>query len=1479
MSQRNQEQAKTSATASSGEAVAVGRSRTNTLEENPTPLVTATLVTHEEVPIATVVRLENKRRGPSRLRRGISKVWRRLKRFGSGGTNVTDRTQLTSRTTQSSISSSTSRSSSIITQRERPDPPGENCCSSQTPNSQHLRDASASTSLFVRSQPSTSRAPDSRPGAFRVPGINSEPRAVSNVVEAREREKSEILQLTGRPSRQQCIGPRSLCEGATGNEEQVPDTSLSTEANSPCTEILPEQESREEATNLRHRSTPSQEAASNADKQDGTCQGKESKGALRRKPFAQWDIACRATKAPSLLQSYFDPKSARHMVVRFRPHPALLPLLPVLRHLLAAERARRRRTVSIAKRALSKQKDKTCPATADRQQVDTSEVQEKTDSLGFSSTSSVVQRRAPLKTSERHDASLKESGPLHCLSTDISLSSSADADLSAYARSVVQRRAPLKPSERHDAPLEESGPLHCLCTDIAHPSSAGTDLSSYSSLALQRKAPLKASERHDAPLKSETLNCLSTDIAHPSSAGAGLRSPPYTHTDCLNVFTVNIPSASEGAASLSGRASSPSSAGSCGNARRLLRLRRSRRRRRDRAVSALAADIASSAAKAAATAAAAEFARIIARNGIALRHEDTSISLQDPDPMSARRSPIELVKKEDDCSSGSSVSSVTITVPEQTSQNHVEGLESKSCRRSIDSVPAVVLLEGDSVTHASMTSSVSLDDELVLGESVRDEFRDEEEPYDFVLSSVDQEEGCAASGSVNRLEESFKLNVHDWSLSVRFPVPYGFMQVLDSVHRFKQQHKLILLDHLQDDLGSSLTPDDAAATLRILSDAKIVSYHDETEDYELSRFVVLSPEWEESLLSQLTDANRCRALRRCGSDGDFTDSNEVVRVLASGMSCCPLSTDEDILRQCKSMKFIAAVDDSMSRLQSKAAFSAPTIFCFVKRLLVKSGIYVPLDIPRSCPLEMSDVFFVPSALPELGTDDVWSFKSWDSWTTTLCHGWLFPAARPSDLLERITVALLRDLYVFVKNRNSTSRPRRSQSAPLALHIHSPQNVTTQKSESIEIRQILRRPSALLIKICHSSSTAGENVVERFVEIFVSIVDKGSPYFVGAEYVSSEDAKGIIVSGRGQAGQHAQRLWKEGYEVAVESVQALLAGVEGVAPFVACNECLARLIPSGAWTWPLNCASEVAESDRSMAHCPHGHCVDMKTICGKCERPSRTDGLVSILAAGPVGGIRQAIVLVGLWDKKRKIYRSVGSGFIVDKKQRLIVTAAHVLYDMEEGKQFGSRYFGLADTEIVIGEIRGNNGYAESRYFAELVADDIYNVDACILRIREDIFSPSLRNEELHALSLKKRFEMNESVLLLGYNQGGEGMSEPGKPLLLNRTIDCARGYTCSRWVRPEGAEDSTRRKFMPREEVVAICPNIGGHSGSPVVSAAGKVIGILSRADPADQQRCYLVPSSEIAVLVTQAVRCIRDAIREQWTKDFISKELKPNCF
>lgn len=232
---------------------------------------------------------------------------------------------------------------------------------------------------------------------------------------------------------------------------------------------------------------------------------------------------------------------------------------------------------------------------------------------------------------------------------------------------------------------------------------------------------------------------------------------------------------------------------------------------------------------------------------------------------------------------------------------------------------------------------------------------------------------------------------------------------------------------------------------------------------------------------------------------------------------------------------------------------------------------------------------------------------------------------------------------------------------------------------------------------------------------------------------------------------------------------------------------------------------------------------------------------------------------------------------MDRKLGLVVTAGHVLFDMQMGRSFGTPYFGIRDAKAVIGVIADDGHTAVFRYFAEIVAEDIHNVDACVLRIRtrmetdvndegpgcaEQVEKPlnasDIANEQLRALKLTSRFAMEESVRILGFNQGGEGVLEQGKHV--NRAADFAKGYICSKFKAnladdssSHSSDSSSNHTFTPREEIVIICPTISGHSGGPCVNDEGRVVGILSRSDPVERHRCYLVPTTEIKVLVNKA--------------------------
>jgi hypothetical protein len=258
-------------------------------------------------------------------------------------------------------------------------------------------------------------------------------------------------------------------------------------------------------------------------------------------------------------------------------------------------------------------------------------------------------------------------------------------------------------------------------------------------------------------------------------------------------------------------------------------------------------------------------------------------------------------------------------------------------------------------------------------------------------------------------------------------------------------------------------------------------------------------------------------------------------------------------------------------------------------------------------------------------------------------------------------------------------------------------------------------------------------------------------------------------------------------------------------------------------------------------------------------------------------ILPSIVLVGLWDPKSQTICHVGSGFVVDKKLGLVVTAAHVLFNIVSGSSnFGTPYFGIADAKVVIGVIPCDGHRAVFRYFGDIVAYDVQNVDACVVRIvtrmeqdvdddgrgcanqAENILTyDKIPDEKLQALKMTTRFELEETVRILGFNQGGEGVYEKGKHL--SRSADFVKGFICRRFEPPtmddSSSDSSSHMSFKPREQIVVICDTISGHSGGPAVNDEGKVIGILSQADPAQPGRCYLVPAFELKVLVTQARR------------------------
>lgn len=746
------------------------------------------------------------------------------------------------------------------------------------------------------------------------------------------------------------------------------------------------------------------------------------------------------------------------------------------------------------------------------------------------------------------------------------------------------------------------------------------------------------------------------------------------------------------------------------------------------------------------------------------------------------------------------------------------------------------------------------------------------------------------------------------------PVPKGTVQVLETSKRLKEaDQKLVSLDLLMSELPSEeiLSVREVMEALEFLSSVGELFYFGTSAnirdaDFDanniLTQFVILSRKWLVSALScilrndlqrELNETRRFMNMQLLYSNQQFPE-NQAIQTLSSGSSSCPLLSSSDTEMLWQSMSFMREAADKSDQL-SEHSTTCATMFGFLETLLVHTGIFLPLDIDRFAVTDY--VYFVPSLLANGDAKSVWTYKSSEAYMTTLCHSWLFRDGAAVDLMEQVTVALLRDLYEFTHvvaastpsedvkpASNHGTTLNRAQSFPFSqsaandfIGMHDGDAIG-----GIRIHQVNCWKSSLLVKV-GCVFPEGNELRESVVEIFVAITDQFSPLCVSSDAMGARMQR-LIVSGKGQVGHHGRKLWKGGYGIVMDSIKASVAHCTNVDRQVVCPECLAHVHPSGASTWSWD---SVRAAAGTVVRCMKGHRVDSNLISGIPKVPSPklevANHHFTEMPKKTVKDLLPSVVVVGLWDCESKVIRNVGSGFFVDRKLGLVITAGHILFQMEAGPNFGIPYFGLANAKVVIGIIREGEDSSNAcfRYFAEIVAEDIHNVDACVLRItsrmEEDVDNEALlgqqpeismksciAEENLPALKVTRRYELEETIRILGYNQGGEGRLEQGKHV--NRSADFAKGYICKQFKMLEDDNSDSDDEsscgangFSPREEVVIMCPTISGHSGGPCVNDEGKVIGILSRADPVDRQRCYLAPTNELKSLVNKAKKyCAR---------------------
>jgi len=730
----------------------------------------------------------------------------------------------------------------------------------------------------------------------------------------------------------------------------------------------------------------------------------------------------------------------------------------------------------------------------------------------------------------------------------------------------------------------------------------------------------------------------------------------------------------------------------------------------------------------------------------------------------------------------------------------------------------------------------------------------------------------------------------------------------------------LLMQRIQEyDNGQHVKRQQIISSLLFLSsNDKVLYYECCTSSTSLQDFAILDEDWFKEVASCVFSQHCKRQItnRRLSSLSQSSSMDESSPMLQSmeiarkteqykdSNSSAPYHVDHisqlwDVLSNCAAINakdsdtmwhreaFIrTAVEKAYPTTQLDYEEQSKAIFSYLRCLLVHHGVFVPVSINASenDGASPSTAFLLPSLFPEIPSN-AWSYKTRDAYKTTLSHSWLFhDVVLPlSSLMPHIMATVLKDV---------------------ANYSFSSSSADSNKDSVLKMKDFHCWKSAFLLelRLITTQATTGERTQSR-VEIFAHLGAADSESCVASKMMT-DSMRRLAVSAKGEVGSGGCKIWEGGYKLVLQSVERAINEYKSqhsqdcgkVEREIVCYKCLTRYHHDAAATLNYERVRDKTNRNETI-RCQRG-CIglDSAALCGIAGQGA--DALSSQVAhensvkpskGGSFKDLMEGVVLVGLWDGDKKKIIYVGSGFIADRKQGLVITASHVLMEMKSGhKEFGRDYFGLKNGKAVIGVIprssspSGDGSRSRKpvfRYFAEIIAKDVEHVDACVLRItsrmKEDVGGQGegcgdqpetslVKGEGLTQLKMNQKFAIEELVRILGYNQGGEGLFKKGEYIF--RTLDVVRGYVSSEFendigvnmveaegLGSDGQMTSTSGIFRPTREIVVRCPTIPGHSGGPCVNHDGKVIGIVSRQDPVESERCYLVPASELEVLMENA--------------------------
>ena len=645
----------------------------------------------------------------------------------------------------------------------------------------------------------------------------------------------------------------------------------------------------------------------------------------------------------------------------------------------------------------------------------------------------------------------------------------------------------------------------------------------------------------------------------------------------------------------------------------------------------------------------------------------------------------------------------------------------------------------------------------------------------------------------------------------------------------------------------------------------------------LSHFIFINPLWlavtlkcilRHDLKQQLDEVREAR-LQTSPADSRWDEYGRGDNFHDAALRCPIIRSSDAILLWQSNSKLAKSAKKATADISSDQV----TAFQFCERLLVHFGVLVPINMGMDEVLlngenvsSSSDgkgsFYFLPSQLRpfEGKSEEIWTYKSVSAGTICLCQSWLFRGGEPPGMFERLTASILRSLY-----RATTSSNRRAESRGGAL-----------SDGQLSFHRILCFKDAFKISLGKAFTDVDGDLNETFVEIWGRMERQDSPSCIAGDS-TGVGLRRLVISAKGQAYNGARNLWEGGYDLVLREAGQVIREYRGLdyTKQAVCSTCLGTMDVRRASLWPWSQIEDAIGGRSANICCENGHDVDIRFLAGKSAHTSKfnvsrepeQDNTVV-----PYSNLCSGIVFVGLWDGERVV--NAGCGFVVDGVHGFIVTAAHILMDMSAAKEpidswkrLKARYYGREGARALVGVITDHREEVDAdspvgpeasfRYFADIVAEDIENMDACVLRISarlqtdvdnpddcnlQPLEAPQLcdeRNEPiLRELVPSTRCELEEQIRLLGFSRG-------------ERALEVTQGFVILKHRSPDLRQPSSDLGHRPRYEIGINAPlTFVGQSGSPCVNRAGQVVGILSRADPADKNRCYLVPTREYLQLV-----------------------------